>query len=637
MRDEDKSREELIMELQTLRKELSGYRNASSAEDVSAALARDQWPEPGLPGETADLAWDIEDAYFSLLDDVADPAEPHPSGRWYKGPDSFIAWGEFFPRNLTETGSFDLTWMTKGSIGKLLQAIPIPVALVDVAGHVQFANNAMLKMAEDPSSILHASFSSFFPGPQSEKEWGELLEQVLVQRRPQLKEGMLVIEDKEHWCRINLRVIRIGKERSVLTLIEDLTAEKRELSLNEKYRRLVEIFPVGIAEFRLQQPIPCDEPPEDSVSAILDAQLTDGNIQFARLNGHETLGELLKLKLGDIFPCGARDLNFYRKWVEHQFTSGFCESKEQAKYGDIRYFETTLVGNVYNGAIAQFWAMKQDITDHKRAQEELINKLRTIDELYEHIVQSGKAKAIAAHTANVAHELRQPLAIIGGFARRMVAKTISGQDPDIETRTQWCEIIIGEVARLEKILGKLIDYGRHDRIQLRSANPNDLVQYVLHINEERLKEKALRVELNLGRETGEIPLDPEGFQKVVRNLIANAIEASAPGGAICIHTSVSVPSAKAHETGELDADSYFEMKIRNFGRSIPAEDLARIFDPFFTHKKYGTGLGLTLSKNIVEEHRGSVSVKSDDKNGTVFTVWLPMKPYSLEARDVPQG
>jgi len=188
-------------------------------------------------------------------------------------------------------------------------------------------------------------------------------------------------------------------------------------------------------------------------------------------------------------------------------------------------------------------------------------------------------------------------------------------------------------------LGSLIDFTRHEGLQLGLINPNDLIEDVLHLNEERFMEKDISLDLRLGDEIGEILLDPDRFQQVVRNLVSNAIEASFHGGTIRLETVIYVPSEKAHLAGGLEADSYFEMKIRNGGNVIPGEDIQRIFDPFYTTKDRGTGIGLTISKKIVEDHGGSISVRSDQE-GTVFTLWIPVRPgvdgsQEAEARHEP--
>ncbi|MFH0823004.1 MAG: PAS domain S-box protein [Pseudomonadota bacterium] len=268
--------------------------------------------------------------------------------------------------------------------------------------------------------------------------------------------------------------------------------------------------------------------------------------------------------------------------------------------------------------------VRQRTAELRAANDLLVRKIRTIDQLYEHIVESGKAKAIAQHTAEVAHELRQPLAIIGGFARRILKHfSVQGRTEN-KALKESSGIIVGEVERLEKILTGLIEFTRRETLGLRPVNPNVLVHEVLTVNEGMMQDKDLTYEVNLDPNVGEILLDPERFQQVLRNITANAIEASTRGQVIRIETALSKPSDKARETGELDSEEYFELKIQNQGSIIPPHRIEEIFSPFFTTKESGMGLGLTLSKRIIEDHRGSISVKSD-KEGTVFTVWVPAR------------
>ena len=141
-------------------------------------------------------------------------------------------------------------------------------------------------------------------------------------------------------------------------------------------------------------------------------------------------------------------------------------------------------------------------------------------------------------------------------------------------------------------------------------------------------EKDLRLELLFGEELTELAVDPSRFHQLIRNLVANAIDASPAGGVIRIETGVFVPSGKAQATGNLVSEAYFEMKVSNNGPVVPPEDVQKVFDPFYTTKDFAMGIGLTLSKKIVEEHHGSISVKSGE-NGTTFSAWLPLKPAVL--------
>ncbi len=288
----------------------------------------------------------------------------------------------------------------------------------------------------------------------------------------------------------------------------------------------------------------------------------------------------------------------------------------------------------HNGPI-RYEGVMRDISIRRRLEEELkasrkelLEKIKIIDDLYTHIVESGKARAIAEHTAEVAHELRQPLAIIGGFVRRMARTAAPGEESNDLDRLVTFRIVISEIQRLERILDRLIRFTRPETLRLDLLDPNEIIEHVLEVYDGMMKKRNLRLEKNLGKEVGEILIDPERFEEVVRNLIANAVETSYSGGRVLVESGVSIPSCKAHETGGLECESYFEVKVKNFGPIIQHDELQKIFSPFYSTKAYGTGIGLRLSKKIVEDHGGSISVHSDE-DGTVFTVWLPIKDQDL--------
>jgi PAS domain S-box-containing protein len=318
---------------------------------------------------------------------------------------------------------------------------------------------------------------------------------------------------------------------------------------------------------------------------------------------------------------------------------GVIDAKGGTKYARIRCkasLEEETGLRRYEGVMRDITMRKQLEDELKASREELLEKIKIIDDLYEHILQTGMSRCISDHTAEVAHELRQPLAIIGGFARRMSRQILSGQIAATPEQIEYCSIIISEIQRLEKILDSLIDFTAHDKIQLENVDPNELIQVVLLTHAYRIQEKNLQLQTDLGKEIGEILLDPTLFEQVVRNLISDAIEASPPDQVISVESGVSIPSDKAQETGGLDSETYFELKVRNFGKIIPREELQKIFSPFYTTNNYGAGIGLTISKRIVEDHKGSISVKSDQE-GTVFTVWLPLNQGIPSRKPVAQN
>ena len=343
-----------------------------------------------------------------------------------------------------------------------------------------------------------------------------------------------------------------------------------------------------------------------SVDQILETPLRDHVVPDDR----ELLETIFDVRPDDIWDeeVGIHDRNGELKFVRIRCKASFDESNRRIGFEGVMRDRT------------ERRKLEQDLRASKEA---LVQKIMIIDELYEHIVQSGKCKAIQDHTAEVAHELRQPLVIVGGFARRIARELDSGKPHVIERRKRYVDLIITEIERLERILEKLIDFTRRGEVQLQRIDPNALIEYILGVTDGRLKEKGLHVRKNLGSELGEIPVDPGRFQQLILNLVSNAIDASPTGGAIELETGATIPIDKALRTGELQSDVFFELKIRNNGPTIPPEVLEQIFNPFFTTKRHGTGLGLTVSRKIVEDHAGSISVKSDE-NGTIFTIWLPM-------------
>lgn len=616
MKDEEKTKNQLIRELQDIRHRLKELEGA--VEGQSAVPTHDTDPQL-----TEELVWNPYEEMPVL--DEASQDEQLPIASMSPSPIFAPESDEPHRKNVTETGSFDVRWITMASFGKLIHVIPMPILLIDEFGTIEFANNAFLKLClvcDRPRS-----FFSLFLESEDADAVRDMFIKLLTERRPQFREGLIAIGEIKLWGRMHLRSMRFGQERTILVLLEDLTAVKRELNLNKKYRALVDMFPIGIAEFTLGPQVKPERELNELLDLVLRAKITEANGTFAAFYGLQNGEELKGISLNTILP---RDhVHYLETWIEEQFTVKPFETAETGPDNRVRYFENTLVASFQEKGLVRFWVMKQDISERKRVQAELVEKIRTIDELYEHIVQSREAKVLAEHTARVAHELRQPLTIIGGFVRRMAKESATGRfDPAVNSDN--FQVIIKEVARLEKILGRLIDFTKHDPVSLRKVNPNKLIEYIVGINTWIIREKNLMVELDLEQDLGQLLLDPEKFEDMVRNLLASSLEASPPHELIRISTRVTVPSEKAQRTGELESKSYFQLKIHNKGEPICSMDLEKAFDPFVTTEGIRGAVGFALAKKSIEDHRGSISLTSD-ATGTLVTVWLPMSPLHQES------
>jgi PAS domain-containing protein len=276
-----------------------------------------------------------------------------------------------FSKDLSDSGSFDFRTVKEASFGKLLEALPIPAFLIDSSLSVVFVNEASGKIAEDCSQVIGRKFSSLFPSPGESEKMELNLTRIFEDRVTTSRQGMVKIQNRLSWCRILFRSVRLRGYRSVLALFEDLSAEKRQLILNEKYQQLVQVFPIAIAEFTIDKPLPIDSTPELMLSSISEARLLGGNYEFARLCGHTSVDSMKGRVLRELLPFGETYSDHYRSWIAKRFPVITFETQEDNDSGEIRYFENTLVGNVKAGHLFGLWGMRQDITQRKESERVL--------------------------------------------------------------------------------------------------------------------------------------------------------------------------------------------------------------------------------------------------------------------------
>ncbi|MCL4552464.1 MAG: hypothetical protein M1305_02765 [Candidatus Marsarchaeota archaeon] len=256
-----------------------------------------------------------------------------------------------FSAEVSESGCFDLSTVTHSTFAKLLQAISVPTLLVARTHAVKFANSAFMKTVRDSLDLRGATFSSLFPNPGEARQAQLLLEKVFEERTPEVRERVLQIRKMKIWARIHLRTIRLGSEPLVLVQIENLTAQKQLLSI-QKYKKLVKILPIGIAEFALPRLLECSLPFDRLLSSVLDARVVDGNAKFASIYSRSSISELTGTRLAMLLPCTGKSETLYRQWIHARFPIRSFDSRETDLPGSVRFFENTLIGNVNDNRLA---------------------------------------------------------------------------------------------------------------------------------------------------------------------------------------------------------------------------------------------------------------------------------------------
>ncbi len=202
--------------------------------------------------------------------------------------------------------------------------------------------------------------------------------------------------------------------------------------------------------------------------------------------------------------------------------------------------------------------------------------------------------------AHVAHEIRNPLATIGGFARHL-----EKHPEDADKVREGATIIAQETARLEKMLTDVMKYSRPVRVERRRWNLNEVVEHSLAALSGQIPD-GVRLRVALSPDLPSVEIDPDPVEQVVINLIKNSIEAMNGSGELEIAT--------------LSTASEVLLVIRDTGPGIPEPIREKIFQPFFTTKKKGNGLGLAICKQIIDEHEGAIELDSSPGEGTTFKI-----------------
>jgi len=219
--------------------------------------------------------------------------------------------------------------------------------------------------------------------------------------------------------------------------------------------------------------------------------------------------------------------------------------------------------------------------------------------------------AIGEMAASIAHEVKGPLVSIGGFARRLIRKAVPESD-------EWrcADTIVREVARLENLLTDILSYSKKNTICYTECSMVAILEESLALVAHSFQENRISVRKELDRDAPFFLGDSQQLKQVFLNLFMNAQEAMKGGGEI----EVTVRPAS------LEGWSAVAVVVSDTGKGIPPEILRNIFNPFFTTKATGTGLGLPIIHRIITNHLGRIEAGNGPAGGAVFTVTLPLHP-----------
>ena len=236
----------------------------------------------------------------------------------------------------------------------------------------------------------------------------------------------------------------------------------------------------------------------------------------------------------------------------------------------------------------------------------LCRDLTEVQSLKREVETTRRLASLGRLAAGIAHEIRNPLSSIKGFATYF--KERYRDNPDDQKTS---EIMIQEVDRLNRVITQLLEFARPPAIHKKRASLQSLIQRSLKMIESQTSAKGIQVLSDLPSNIQGVDLDPDGINQVLLNLYLNAIEAMERGGTLTVSLS------------KREGSPWVKLTVSDTGTGISEEDLEHVFDPYFTTKQTGTGLGLAIVHKIIEAHRGEVRVESEVGRGTTISVLLP--------------
>jgi two-component system sensor histidine kinase HydH len=240
----------------------------------------------------------------------------------------------------------------------------------------------------------------------------------------------------------------------------------------------------------------------------------------------------------------------------------------------------------------------------------LFRDVTDVKHLKKEIERSQRLASLGSLAAGVAHEIRNPLSSIKGFAT-FFKERYRDNPEDFKT----AEIMVQEVERLNRVISQLLEFAKPMDMNRQWTSLQEELRHTLKMVEEQAKEKNITVHAHIPPEPGDIFIDPDKIKQVLLNLYLNAMGAMEQGGTLRV-------------TLFPHSDRMMRIDVSDTGTGIDDVNLARIFDPYFTTKPSGTGLGLAIIYRIIEAHGGEIRVESEPGKGTTVSVFLPVSPAS---------
>ncbi|MCL4376837.1 MAG: ATP-binding protein [Actinobacteria bacterium] len=416
------------------------------------------------------------------------------------------------------------------------------------------------------------------------------------------KVGILIVDNK-----YNNRDITKDDINFLFMLSQFAASSIRNTIINSQLRESL----ASLAKFN-QQISYLKEYNENIIESIpVSIFVVDTNFKITACN--ENFAKIIQLPKSSILGININNLglNIGEFNIFQEISNVMSDRKTEGFYRTKIEINNQVNDSLYDVILVTFKNSKDEIDGVIAIVEEVTKTV----ELERALKESERLSQLGRLSAIVAHEIRNPLIAIGGYVNRVRRKYSEGNGLNQEDM----DIIINEIGRLENILNDMLDFASNRKTEFNQIDFGKLIQECISLVSVAAEKANVAMAVNCENgsiEESNIVIDGsyDNLKQAFINLLNNAIEASTSKDTVNVNI----------YTSDIDSQKMVEVKINSKSFLSGEKDLNDIFLPFYTTKVKGTGLGLTITKKIIEEHSGKIEVESNPEEGTTFTIKLPL-------------
>jgi PAS domain S-box-containing protein len=514
----------------------------------------------------------------------------------------------------------------RNTLRTLLDSIPDSIYIRNSEGRYVVVNRALAELVgcDDPDQVTGKTPFDFFPEERAKRFIEEdqnvmASGEVLVNRSSRVQDFS---GETRHLLTTKVPVRdREGKVFGIVGINRDVTEqEKARHALRQTEHRMQEIV---------------DNSPSPMYAKSVSGHYLMINRRYEelfRVKSEDVLGKTDLEVLGN--NALVRRIQKNDRLVVKRGKPIQIDEMLQFPDGERAYVSVKFPMRDLDGEIYAIGGISTDITERKKAElelqelnQELMQAHANLTSAHEQLIQAEKMESVGRLAAGVAHEVKNPLAMIG-MGLELLARHLPADDLKA---AETIERMKRGIDRAKKIVRGLVDYSSDRHLEFRSLDPNRLVAGALELVEYQMRESGITIDFVPDEDLPAVEADQTKIEQVLVNLFINAMHAMDEAGTLTIRTELVSMDNVAHDEGSRlrerlrQGDRMVRITVADTGRGIPDEAIGKLFDPFFTTKSTGkgTGLGLTVSRKIAELHGGDLVIANrEDQPGAIAALML---------------